>query len=182
MKKMICFILLIGLSQPLLAAGFALHSPDIADNQMMSAEQEYNGFGCTGKNISPRLNWTNAPANTKSFAVTLFDPDAPTGSGWWHWQIVNIPAGVNGLKKDAGNPAKNIAPAGSLQIQNDFGARGFGGPCPPPGSRAHHYEFTVYALSVDHLNVKADSSNALVGYMIKANALASAKITALYRR
>ena len=124
----------------------------------MTLSQVFSGFGCSGKNISPSLKWINAPRNTKSFAVTVYDPDAPTGSGWWHWVIFNIPAGVNELKADAGRIEKNLAPAGSIQSVTDFGKPGFGGACPPQGDKAHRYIFTVYALSVAKLDLDEKTS------------------------
>src|SRR6266851_1544967 len=111
------------------------------------------GFGCAGGNKSPQLAWSGAPDGTKSFALTVFDPDAPTGSGFWHWVVVNIPAGVAELPLDAGNPKANSLPRGARQIRTDFGAPGFGGPCPPTGDHPHRYLFTVYAVGVDQLQV-----------------------------
>ena len=139
-------------------------------------------MGCKGKNISPTLNWTNAPSGTKSFAVTAYDPDAPTGSGWWHWVVFNIPANVYELKSDAGRPEKNIAPAGSVQSVTDFGKPGYGGACPPAGDKPHRYIFTVYALKVDKLDLDEKAMPAMVGFMIHANTLAKASITSTYKR
>src|SRR5208283_3439460 len=106
----------------------------------------FNGFGCSGDNLSPQLSWTNAPAGTKSFAVTMFDPDAPTGSGWWHWLVFDIPANIYELVEGAGDVVKHTAPAGCIQSNTDMGQPGFGGPCPPEGSGYHRYIITVYAL------------------------------------
>lgn len=131
------------------AEGFTLSSPEITGQ--LSNEQVLNGFGCTGKNISPQLNWKNAPEGTKSFAVTVYDPDAPTGSGWWHWIIFDIPSNVLSLKKNAGNETASIAPKGSIQSTTSFGQSGFGGACPPKEDKPHQYIFTVYALKVDKL-------------------------------
>src|SRR5207342_588867 len=119
------------------AAGFALSSPTIKPNSKLTEAQVFNGFGCTGKNISPALKWSGAPAGTKSFAVTLYDPDAPTGSGWWHWVVYNIPASANELPEGAGAPDGKGLPPGSVQGRTDFGAPAFGGACPPPGDRPH---------------------------------------------
>jgi len=113
-------------------------------------------MGCNGQNISPALNWSNAPAGTKSFAVTAYDPDAPTGSGWWHWVMYNIPADATGLVAGAGN-GRN-APRGSQEGRTDFGSKGYGGPCPPAGDKPHHYHFTVFALKVDKLDVPGDAT------------------------
>jgi len=165
-----------------LAGDFALSSKDIKAGEYMPKAQEFNGFGCTGDDASPQLSWANAPEGTKSFAITAYDPDAPTGSGWWHWQLINIPADVSMLKTDAGSAKKAKAPKGSMHIENDYGVAAFGGACPPVGHGVHHYQFTVYALGVEKLELPANASGALAGYMIKANALDSASLEALYRR
>ena len=177
-------ILLISLafSASVSAKSLTLTSTDIAESVMMNKAQEYNGFGCTGGDVSPQLAWTNAPEGTKSFAVTVYDPDAPTGSGWWHWQIVNIPSSSTQLVKDAGNANNQSAPQGSIQNKNDYGSRSFGGACPPEGHGTHHYIFTLHALSVEKLELPEDASGALAGYMINANTIESAKIVALYQR
>ncbi|MDR6232424.1 Raf kinase inhibitor-like YbhB/YbcL family protein [Pseudomonas psychrotolerans] len=147
----------------------------------MSKAQEFQGFGCSGGNVSPQLSWRGAPAGTQGFAVFAYDPDAPTGSGWWHWQVVNIPKDVTSLAAGAGDPSKNNAPAGSVSIKNDYGAVGFGGACPPEGHGVHRYQFTVYALS-KKLELPEGASGALAGYMVRANAIASSTIEALYER
>ena len=125
---------------------------------------------------------TTAPAGTKSFAVTCFDPDAPTGSGFRHWLVVNIPPGTTELALDAGNPKAPKLPNGALQTRTDFGAPGYGGPCPPPGDHPHRYLFTVFAVSADSLPVKADTSAAIVGFQLNFNTLAKAAIMGLYKR
>ena len=140
------------------------------------------GFGCDGGNKSPELRWEGAPAGTKSFAVTCFDPDAPTGSGFWHWVVVNIPASVTGLALDAGNPASGKLPAGALQVRTDFGKPGYGGPCPPEGDHPHRYLFTVFAVSMEALPVTADTSAAVVGFYLNFNTLAKAALMGLFKR
>ena len=165
-----------------LAGDFTLSSSEISAGKFMSKKQEFNGFGCTGEDMSPQLSWANAPAGTKSFAITVYDPDAPTGSGWWHWQVVNIPLNVTTLETNAGSAKQDLMPAGSLQIQNDYGIAGFGGACPPEGHGIHHYRFTIHALSVEKLELPENASGALAGYMINANTLASSTIEALYQR
>jgi len=162
------------------AQQFTLKSDDLGGQ--LTESQVFSGFGCSGKNISPLLKWINAPANTKSFAVTVFDPDAPTGSGWWHWVIFNIPAGVNELKADAGRIEKNLAPVGSIQSLTDFGKPGFGGACPPQGDKAHRYIFTVYALSVPKLDLDEKTPPAMVGFMLNSNAIAKASLISYYQR
>ena len=164
------------------AETFKLASKDIAQGEFMSKAQEFSSFGCTGEDISPQLQWSGAPKGTKSFAITAYDPDAPTGSGWWHWQIVNIPATTPELDSGAGSTKKDLKPKGSTQIKNDYGSRGFGGACPPAGHGVHHYRFTVHALSVEKLELPADASGALTGYMINANTIESSTIEALYKR
>jgi Raf kinase inhibitor-like YbhB/YbcL family protein len=162
-------------------AVFRLRSPSIAPDGTLSNEQVYSGFGCSGKNISPALSWKGAPRDTKSFALTVYDPDAPTGSGWWHWVVYNIPADVSELPAGAGNPGGSL-PAGALQGHTDFGTSGFGGPCPPAGDKPHRYIFTVYALSVDKISVPDEASAAMVGFMIHASTLAKASLTGRYGR
>jgi Raf kinase inhibitor-like YbhB/YbcL family protein len=140
------------------------------------------GVGCAGGNASPELAWSGAPEGTKSFAVTLFDPDAPTGSGFWHWVVVNIPADVGELAPDAGNPKASKLPPGARQVRTDFGAPGYGGPCPPAGDHPHRYLFTVFAVGVDQLPVTPDTTAAAVGFMLHLNTLAKAELMGLYRR
>lgn len=160
-------------------AKFTLTSTDISAGKHMKKAQEFNGFGCTGDDLSPQLSWSGAPAGTVAYAITAYDPDAPTGSGWWHWQLINIPADVTSLAAGAGKADK--APKGSQHIENDYGVAGFGGACPPQGHGVHHYKFTVHALS-KKLELPANASGALTGYMINANSLGSASIEALYKR
>jgi Raf kinase inhibitor-like YbhB/YbcL family protein len=163
------------------AAGkFTLHSTDVKPNGQLSDEQVFNGFGCSGANVSPQLTWENAPAGTKSFVVTVYDPDAPTGSGWWHWIVYDIPAATKELPKGAGS-GKAQLPEGAMQGRTDFGAPGFGGACPPPG-KPHRYIFTVYALKTDKLDVPADASPAMIGFTTRPNALGNATFTAHYGR
>ena len=128
------------------------------------------------------LTITAAPAGTRSFAVTAYDPDAPTGSGWWHWVIYNIPASATGLPAGAGDPSKGLAPAGSVQGNTDFGAPGYGGPCPPEGHGRHRYVFTVYALKTDRLDLPANATAAMVGFNLNGNMLAKATRTGIYSR
>jgi Raf kinase inhibitor-like YbhB/YbcL family protein len=151
----------------------------LAQEHVLAADY---GFGCSGGNKSPHLRWEAAPADTKSFAVTCYDPDAPTGSGFWHWVLVNIPPTVAELPLDAGNPASGKLPAGALQVRTDFGKPGYGGPCSPQGDHPHRYIFTIHALSVDALPVTADSSAALVGFNINFNTLSKASLVGLFRR
>ena len=164
------------------AAGFTLTSPTVKPGAKLPEMHVFNSFGCSGKNVSPALKWSGAPKNTKSFAVTVYDPDAPTGSGWWHWVVINIPATATELPEGAGAVDGKGLPAGSTQVRSDFGAPGFGGACPPQGDKPHRYIFTVYALKTDKLEVPADGTAALAGFMINANKIGSATFTAKYGR
>jgi Raf kinase inhibitor-like YbhB/YbcL family protein len=162
--------------------GFTLTSAEVAHGATIKAPQVFNGMGCTGGNISPSLSWKGAPAKAKSFALTVYDPDAPTGSGWWHWVVYNIPASANSLVAGAGDPKKSLLPAGSTQGNTDFGAPGYGGPCPPQGDKPHHYTFTLYALDVDTIPVPASATAAYVGFNIHAHTVGKAAFTARYGR
>jgi Raf kinase inhibitor-like YbhB/YbcL family protein len=151
----------------------------LAKDHILSADY---GFGCEGGNKSPHLAWSGAPTGTKSFAVTCFDPDAPTGSGFWHWLVVNVPPDVTELALDAGNPKVPKLPKEALQTRTDFGAPGYGGPCPPLGDHPHRYLFTVFAVGADSLPVTADTSAAIIGFQLNFNTLAKAAIMGLYKR
>lgn len=165
------------------AAEFTLKSMDVAPNATLTSTQVYNGFGCMGNNMSPQLSWSGAPAGTQSYALTVYDPDAPTGSGWWHWVLIDIPASTTSLPAGAGAADGKAAPKGSRQIRTDFGTPGFGGPCPPVGDKPHRYVFTIYALKLPKLSDVPDSATAaLAGYMIRGNMLGQASFTAYYGR
>lgn len=163
------------------AGKFTLVSPDIGQGKTIAMDQVFNSFGCTGKNLSPALFWSGAPAGTKSFAIMVHDPDAPTGSGFWHWIVYNIPAGVTSIPAEAGDVKKKGMPAGVVQGRTDYGTYGYGGPCPPPG-KPHHYHFRVFALKVPKLDVPADATAALIGFNVNANKLAEADLVGLYGR
>ena len=165
-------------------ARFRLSSPQVHEGGMISDEQVFNSFGCSGENVSPALRWSGAPSGTKSFAITVYDPDAPTGSGWWHWLVFNIPASTTELPAGAGDPSKQLAPAGSVQSRTDFGQPGYGGPCPPPGDKPHHYIFTVYAVDEDKLQYAKDHnvSAAVVGFELHFHSKDKASLTATYGR
>lgn len=182
MKKLFYFVIVLGLIGlgSVSAQEFTLKSPDLGGQ--LTETQVFSGFGCHGKNISPALQWSNAPGSTKSFAVTVYDPDAPTGSGWWHWVIFNISPDVHELKADAGNLEKTLAPQGSVQSVTDFGKPGFGGACPPVGDKPHRYLFTVYALDIPKLDLGAKSPPAMVGYVLNQHCLAKASIVSYYGR
>jgi Raf kinase inhibitor-like YbhB/YbcL family protein len=150
----------------------------LANTHILSADF---GFGCEGNNQSPHLAWSGAPAGTKSFAVTCFDPDAPTGSGFWHWLVVNIPPNVTELPPGAGS-ADGKLPAGALQTRTDFGKPGYGGPCPPEGDHPHRYLFTVFAVAKEKLDVAADTSAAVIGFNLHFATLEKASLMGLFKR
>lgn len=162
------------------AQTFTLKSKDIGGQATI--QQVANTFGCTGANISPELSWDNVPKGTKSFAVTMYDPDAPTGSGWWHWVAFDIPASTRELVSDAGNVKKHLAPKGTIQSMTDFGTIGYGGPCPPPGDKAHTYMITVYALNVAKLGPDEKANPALVGFNIGAHTIQKASLVMYFGR
>ena len=164
------------------AGDFTLTSPTIGNSTMLSEAQVYDGFGCTGKNQSPALKWTAGPKETRSYAITVYDPDAPTGSGWWHWIVYNIPANVTEIAEGAGDPKGKLLPPGAVQGRSDYGSHAFGGACPPQGDKPHRYIFTVYALKIEKIDVPYDSSAALIGFMINANSVGKASFTAMYGR
>ncbi len=179
MKSLVFVFGALMLSQTTFAETFTLKSKVLKSHEPMSQDQVYNSFGCTGKNISPDLEWSGAPKDTKSFAIMMFDPDAPTGSGWWHWVVFNIPANVQKLTAGAGSQG-GILPAGTIQSRTDFGKAGYGGPCPPPG-KPHRYQFKIYALKT-MLNLQEDTPAAQVSFMLNQNKLAEAHLEASYGR
>ncbi|MEO4046809.1 YbhB/YbcL family Raf kinase inhibitor-like protein [Pseudomonas sp. CAU 1711] len=164
------------------AQAFELSSPDIADGQPLGRAQEFQGFGCDGGNRAPALAWKDAPQGTRSFAITVYDPDAPTGSGWWHWVLFNLPADSRSLPASAGQTGGAALPAGAVQSLNDYGQTSFGGACPPAGDKPHRYVFTVHALKVPRLDLDEKAMPALVGYLLNANSLGKASLTASYAR
>ncbi len=164
------------------ANALTLSSPDIKPGAKIAEEQVLNSFGCSGKNISPALNWSGAPKETKSFALSVYDPDAPTGSGFWHWVVFNMPPDVTSLPKGAGDPKSDAAPKSAVQSRTDFGVPGYGGPCPPKGDKPHHYHFTIFAVDVDKLDADANTSAAIVGFNLHFHTLAKATLTGLYGR
>ena len=159
------------------AAKLTLSSPTVIEGGIVPNAHVYNGYGYSGENRSPQLLWSGAPAGTKSFAVTVYDPDAPHPGGWWHWLAFDIPANVDGLPEDAGSGRG--MPAGAIQSLTDFQTTGYGGPCPPPG-KPHRYVFTVYALSVAKLGMSASELPGKVDQAIRRFAIGQASITAKF--
>ncbi|MBV8049277.1 MAG: YbhB/YbcL family Raf kinase inhibitor-like protein [Paludibacterium sp.] len=164
----------------LIAAGcshaFELTSQDIQEGQRLPERQVLDGFGCHGDNISPSLAWKDAPAGTKSFALTVYDPDAPSGSGWWHWLVVDLPAATRQLPAGASGRL-----AAGLETRTDFGRSGYGGACPPAGRGMHRYQFTIWALPVSKLDIAGPHvSPAMIGFLLNGMALGTARLTAIY--
>ena len=165
---------------PAVAAEFMLLSTQVKSGSPMHLAQVFTA--CKGQNISPALSWSGEPAGTQSFAVTIYDPDARAGAGWWHWTVFNIPASVHSLAAGAGSKGSPDLPAGAGQGRNDFGVSQYGGPCPPVGDHAHHYEITVYAVKAAQLPLDSASSGAAVSAQLASNTLATAKIVGRYGR
>jgi Raf kinase inhibitor-like YbhB/YbcL family protein len=172
------------IAAPVAHAQMKLTSGEISNGDTIKMEQVFNSFTCTGQNMSPSLSWSGAPAGTKSFVVQIYDPDAPTGSGWWHWVVINIPASTTSLPKNAGDAKANLLPAGAMQTRTDFGAPGYGGPCPPQDGKPHHYHIMVSAIDEDKLQfAQSDqASAALVGYELNFHTLAKASIVGIFSR
>ncbi len=159
------------------AADFQLTSTDIGPDKPLAQDFVFSGFGCAGANQSPALSWRGAPDGTKSYAIALFDPDAMQGRGFWHWLMVNIPASITSLNRDAGKNDGSRLPAGAAQIRNGFRAPGYSGSCPPPTDEPHGYVMTVYALKVATLAVPADATSPAMLEEIEANSLGKASLT-----
>ena len=175
-KILIIFIFLISVGAIMANSSFTLTSETIKNNQTLPNEQVLNSFGCTGGNISPDLSWQGAPTGTKSYALLVHDPDAPRPTGWWHWLVVNIPTTKTEFKK-----GEKLAPP-MLETVTDFKNTGYGGACPPKGHGIHHYNFTIYALDTEKLDITVDTDPNEVEKLVKSHALASSTITALYQR
>jgi Raf kinase inhibitor-like YbhB/YbcL family protein len=165
-------------------ADFRIWSDDFPTNGFMPKAQEMNdksfGVDGDGENVSPALQWESPPADTQSFALTVYDPDAPTGSGFWHWVVVNIPADTRSLPRNAGKADGSLLPQGALQFHNDYGTIGFGGAAPPRGDKPHRYIYRIHALKVANLPLSADTTNAVARFMTHLNEIDSATYTGLY--
>ena len=178
--KIILLVIVLSITSLVNAQTFTLSSKDIGG--AATKKEEFNGFGCSGQNVSPQLSWNKAPAGTKSFAITIYDKDAPTGSGFWHWVVFDLPVTTTELKSNAGNIAANLLPIGAIQGKTDYGVPGYGGPCPPPGHGFHQYVITVYALKADKLGLDANASAAVVGYYLNQYVIGKASLVMYYQR
>lgn len=159
---------------------FTLTSDDISDGAVLATPQVSGIMGAGGQDVSPQLSWSGFPAETKSFAVTVFDPDAPTGSGFWHWAVVDLPASTTSLPSGAGDDAGSGLPDGSFQLAGDSGARRYIGAAPPPGHGTHRYFTAVHAVDVDSLGIPAEATPAFLGFNLFSHTLARAVLVPSY--
>jgi Raf kinase inhibitor-like YbhB/YbcL family protein len=180
MRRLISGAAFSAIAAPALAGQLILASTDVKSGSPMGAAQVYTA--CNGQNISPALSWSGEPPGTQSFAITMYDPDARAGAGWWHWMMFNVPATVHGLAAGAGSGGSGGLPPGAVQGRNDFGVSQYSGPCPPVGDHAHHYEITVYAVNTPQLPLDSTASGAAVNAALRSDTLATAKIVGRYGR
>jgi Raf kinase inhibitor-like YbhB/YbcL family protein len=159
-----------------------ISSPAIGSDGTIPLKYTANAFGCSGENVSLPLVWKDVPADAKSLALTMYDPDAPTGSGFWHWLVVNLPASATGLAEGVGEAGNGKLPAGAVQGRGDAGVAGYFGPCPPQGDAPHRYIFTIFAVKADKLDVDANTSGAVVGFNLHFNTIDKASVTYSYGR
>jgi Raf kinase inhibitor-like YbhB/YbcL family protein len=177
-------LILLWFSIPALAAekgNFQIRVSGLGANAEISNDFALNQFGCQGKNLSPEISWSGAPAGTRSFALAVWDSDAPKAGGFYHWTIANIPSSMHVLPAGAGNPQKQLAPAGTVQLRNDYGEKGYGGPC-PPGRQIHHYHFSLFALKEERLAIDEGTSPSTVAAKLRKENLAAAEVIATYHR
>lgn len=177
-SNLILFFLIV--STNIFSQTFTLKSKDLGGQATM--KQVFKGFGCEGENRSPQLYWEHAPKGTKSFAITIHDESAPTGSGWWHWLVFNLPANTTELVSNAGDISKKLMPEAAVQSKTDYGSYGYGGPCPPVGHGIHKYTITIYALDVEKLDLNRDTNAAIVGFNIHSHTIEKASLVFYYNR
>ena len=158
---------------------FTVTSEDVSDGSMMSNKHVFNSFGMSGDNISPHLSWSGFPAETKSFAVTCYDPDAPTGSGFWHWLVIDLPASVTSLADGAGESDAPL-PGGAFHVRNDYGTNNFGGAAPPAGDEPHRYIFAVHAIDTEKLGIDGSVSPAVAGFNLRFHTIARGLLIPVY--
>jgi Raf kinase inhibitor-like YbhB/YbcL family protein len=161
--------------------GFRLASSGWRDGGIVPQENLFSGGGCSGANISPEFHWSGAPKGSRSFAITIVDPDAPVRGGWWHWVLFNIPGTVSRLPAGAGNEGSRTLPAGSVQCRDDYGEPGYGGPCPPPGT-THHYRVRLYALNVEKLSAGSDTPPGKMAKLIEEHSIGVSQLTVQFGR
>jgi len=164
------------------ASAFEISSPAVGADGTIPLKYTANAFGCHGSNISLPLQWKDVPAGAKSLALTMYDPDAPTGSGFWHWTIANMPPDTMGLAEGVGVAGNGKLPKGAAQGRNDAGTAAYFGPCPPQGDKPHHYVLTIFAVDADKLGVDANTSGAVVGFQLHFHTIAKASVTYTYGR
>lgn len=181
---MLClmFLALFATSATGSAHGLTLHGPVAMSGDRLGHAQVHDAFGCHGANRSPGMRWVRIPNGTKSLALTILDVDAPTGSGWWHWVVYDIPADATGLTEGAGTATSTVLPLGAKQARNDFGQRAYSGACPPKGDKPHRYVITLHALDTATLGAPEDASPAMIGYLIHLHRIAQSSVTATYSR
>ena len=162
--------------------GFSVSSTDVSDGQALPMPHVSGVMGAGGEDRSPQLSWSGFPEGTRSFAVTVYDPDAPTVSGFWHWAVADIPASVTELPSGAGDKEDPRLPEGAVQLRNDGGFAGYIGAAPPAGHGPHRYFVVVHAVDTDRLDVDADTTPAVLGFNLFFHTLARATMVVTYEQ